>query len=149
MLIMAPRKTSKVQVTPIHPLAIHKHIKRHFAKHAKKVVHAYNSLSHKFAHLGELVVVLLFCVYGALFAANFTGNVEQVRRDSSSEVAAALANAITHPEDILTKGNLISVWNINTSVYTSFSTGYCTYGAARISPEFFPYVDSKTQMRTW
>jgi hypothetical protein len=34
------------------------------------------------------------------------------------------------------------------SVENTFYPGYCTYGAARISPEFFPYTDSKTQERT-
>jgi hypothetical protein len=69
-------------------------------------------------------------------------------RENTAEVASYLAQAIEKPQNILTQGNLISVWKVPTTVYTSFTTGYCTYGAARISPEFFPYITSSLQQRT-
>jgi len=31
----------------------------------------------------------------------------------------------------------------------SFYCGYCAYGAALISPEFFPYIEPNKQQRTW
>ena len=34
-------------------------------------------------------------------------------------------------------------------VDNSFYPWYCTYGAARISPEFFPFIEPKKQQRTW
>lgn len=70
-------------------------------------------------------------------------------RNSDAEVTTYLAQAIASPQNILTQGNLISVWKVPTTVATTFTTGYCTYGAARISPEFFPYTSSTSQQRTW
>jgi len=34
-------------------------------------------------------------------------------------------------------------------IENTFAKWYCTYGAARVSPEFFPFIDEKTQQRTW
>ena len=54
-----------------------------------------------------------------------------------------------NPGASLKAGNIISIWSMDTTVENTFAKGYCTYGAARISPEFFPYIDTQTQQRTW
>jgi phenylalanyl-tRNA synthetase alpha subunit len=54
-----------------------------------------------------------------------------------------------NPTSSLKQGNIISVWTINMDIENTFAKGYCTYGAARFSPEFFPFIDPSTQQRTW
>lgn len=53
-----------------------------------------------------------------------------------------------HSADSLKQGNIISIWDMDLDVENTFTKWYCTYGVARISPEFFPYLDEKTQQRT-
>ena len=86
---------------------------------------------------------------GIMFA-NFSGSLDWLERTSSTEIATYLAQAIAHPEYILTKWNLISIWKVDDSIENTFRKWYCTYGAARISPEFFPFTDESnlTQQRT-
>lgn len=54
-----------------------------------------------------------------------------------------------NPTASLKQWNIISIWSMDMDVENSFAKWYCTYGAARISPEFFPFIDEKTQQRTW
>lgn len=130
-----------------HPLAFHKHIARHFRKHAHAYVHVAQHVHHALAHCGELLLVLFVWLGGIMFA-NFTGSLEWLERTSPTEIATYLLQAINHPENILKKWNLISVWKVDGSIENTFTKWYCTYGAARISPEFFPFTDETTQQRT-
>jgi surface antigen len=140
------RKPEISQIEHIHPLALHKHIARHFRKHAHRYIHIAQHLHHTFMHYGELLLVLMVGMSGILFA-NFTGSLEWMERDSTTEIATYLTQAINHPEYILTKWNLISIWKVDDSIDNTFAKWYCTYGAARISPEFFPYITPTTQER--
>ncbi len=72
-----------------------------------------------------------------------------IYRQNSSEVAQALVHAMQNPATSLKQGNIISIWDMDTDVENTFTKWYCTYGAARISPEFFPFIDEKVQQRTW
>ena len=47
------------------------------------------------------------------------------------------------------KTKIISTRDMDWKVANTFSPWYCTYWAARISPEFFPYIEPNTQQRTW
>jgi len=142
-------KAEITQLEHIHPLAVHKHIVRHFHKHAHKYVHAAQHLHHVFIHCGELILVLIMGMSGIMFA-NFSSSLDWLERTSSTEIATYLAQAIAHPENILKNWNLISIWTVDDSVENTFTKWYCTYGAARISPEFFPFTDETklTQQRT-
>ena len=133
---------------PSHRLALHAHLAKHFHKHAHRIIASYTSFTHLFLHCWELMIVL-FAWFFSVMLAGFTWSLDGFMRTSDVDVASYLAQAIANPQNMLTQGNLISVWKVPTTVFTSFTTGYCTYGAARISPEFFPYVDSTTQQRTW
>jgi len=81
--------------------------------------------------------------------ANLTGINQMIYRQNSSEVAQALVHAMQNPATSLKQGNIISIWDMDTDVENTFTKWYCTYGAARISPEFFPFIDEKVQQRTW
>ena len=81
--------------------------------------------------------------------ANLTGYSEELYRNNSSETATALLEAMQNPSLSLKQWNIISIRKMDTNVENTFTKWYCTYGAARISPEFFPYIDENTQQRTW
>ncbi|MEI7562194.1 MAG: hypothetical protein WCJ39_00250 [bacterium] len=102
-------------------LTIRHHIVRHFHKHAHKIVSAYNHISHVVLHSGELIVVLVMGLSSFLFA-SWSGSVDAFMRSNDAEVATYLAQAIANPQNILSQGNLISVWKVPTNVYTSFTT---------------------------
>lgn len=90
------------QLEHIHPLALHKHLARHFHKHAQHYLHAAQHIHHAFMHCGELLLVLMVGMSGIMFA-NFTGSLEGLERTSPTEVATYLLDAIKHPEYILKK----------------------------------------------
>lgn len=81
--------------------------------------------------------------------ANLTGLNQDLYRNNSTEVAEVLLNAMKNPSTSLKQWNIISVRGMDLDVENTFAKWYCTYGAARISPEFFPYIDEATQQRTW
>ena len=140
-------QSERAQLEHIHPLALHKHLARHFHKHAHHYVHVAQHVHHAFMHCGELLLVLMVGMSGIMFA-NFTGSLEGLERANATEISTYLLDAIKHPENILKKGNLISIWKVDGSIENTFTKWYCTYGAARISPEFFPFIDETTQQRT-
>jgi len=101
-------------------------------------------------HSLELVTISLITIFSwSILFANLTWLNESFYRSSDSEVAQELLYAMQNPTASLKLGNIISVWSMDSSVENSFAKGYCTYGAARISPEFFPFIDEKVQQRTW
>ena len=94
------------------------------------------------------MVTLVTLVSWTWMFANLTWFSEELYRDNSSQTATALLEAMQNPSASLKKWNIISIRKMDSNVENTFSKWYCTYGAARISPEFFPYIDSKTQERT-
>lgn len=70
-----PSKEIAAPIERIHPLAVHKHIARHFHKHAPAYLHAAAHLHHTFLHCGELLLVLMVGMSGIMFA-NYTGSLE-------------------------------------------------------------------------
>jgi hypothetical protein len=66
-------------------------------------------------------VITIFGLSGVLFA-NFSGSLETIERDTMAEVGTYLLQAIQHPENIATNGNLISVRKMDMDVYNSFAT---------------------------
>ncbi len=107
-------------------------------------------MHHHLFHGLELVVIMFITISSWSFMfANLTGLNQDLYRNNSTEVAEVLLNAMQNPSMSLKQGNIISVRSMDLDVENKFAKWYCTYGAARISPEFFPYIDEATQQRTW
>ena len=85
----------------------------------------------------------------SLWLANLSWANQALYRENEAEVAEQLLIAMKNPVSSLKNGNLISIWSMDSDVENSFTKWYCTYGAARISPEFFPFVEENIQQRTW
>ncbi len=95
----------------------------------------------------ELAVIGVIAITSFGFT-SFTGLSADLYKSNSAEVAEALLDAMQNPSASLKQGNIISIRDMDLDVENTFSKWYCTYGAARISPEFFPFIDEKTQQRT-
>jgi len=80
---------------------------------------------------------------------SLTGLNQDVYTNNAAETAEHLLTAMQNPSASLKKWNVISVWTLDMDVENTFVKWYCTYGAARVSPEFFPFSGEKTQQRTW
>jgi len=130
---------------------IHHHLVKHFHRHIHKVLHFANCLHHNTLHGLELVVVCVVTLgmIHSLWFANLTGLNQELYTNNTTETADHLLNAMQNPAASLKQWNIISIWSMDMDVENTFTKGYCTYGAARVSPEFFPYTDTKTQQRTW
>ncbi|MFA7298427.1 MAG: CHAP domain-containing protein [Candidatus Absconditabacterales bacterium] len=126
---------------------IHHHLSKHFHRHVHKVLHVTHHAHHNFFHVLELVVICIVTLTGFGFT-NLTGLNQDLYRSNAAETADHLLSAMQNPTASLKLGNIISVWNMDMEIENSFAKGYCTYGAARVSPEFFPFTDPKTQQRT-
>lgn len=137
----------KKQKETIHQKVTH-HLKKHFHKHVHKVLHVTNFMHHHLFHCLELIVIITITLTSFGFT-NLTGLNQDLYRNSDAEVAEHLLSAMENPGISLKAGNIISIWSMDTTIENTFAKWYCTYGAARISPEFFPYVDTQTQQRTW
>jgi len=124
------------------------HLVKHFHRHIHKVLHFANHLHYQLFNNLELIVITVVTLTSFGFA-NLTGLNQNLYRNNDSEVAQYLLAAIQNPINSLKQGNIISLWTMNMDVENSFTKWYCTYGAARISPEFFPFIDEETQQRTW
>ena len=105
-------------------------------------------MHHHIFHSLELIVFTTITII-SFGSANLTGLNQNLYRDNTSEVAQHLLTAIQNPAASLKQWNIISIWSMDTNVDNTFAKWYCTYGAARISPEFFPFIDENTQQRTW
>lgn len=109
-----------------------------------RFLHHIKHIHHTMLHIGELLIIATLGWSSLLFA-NYNVSYEAFHRANMAEVNKYLLSAekIGKPE----QNNLISTRNIDQSVNNTFAAGYCTYGAARISPEFFP-LSWNTQQRT-
>ncbi len=105
-------------------------------------------MHHHVFHCLELIVLTTIAII-SFSSANLTGLNQDLYRNNDSEVAQHLLMAIQNPATSLKQWNIISIWSMDTNIDNTFAKWYCTYGAARISPEFFPFIDENTQQRTW
>ncbi len=128
--------------------SIHTPIRYRIRKHIHKIVHVTNFLHHQIFHSRELIIVCMLTLT-SLSLANLSWANEALYRDNETEVAEQLLTAMQNPVASLKKGNLISIWSLDMDIENTFAKWYCTYGAARVSPEFFPFVEEKVQQRTW
>ncbi len=139
----------KKKKLPLHQ-KIGNHLRKHFHKHIHKALHFANHMHHQLLHIWELIVILVLTLGSWSFMfANLTWLNQNLYRNGDSEIAQSLLTAMQNPTTSLKQGNLISLWTMGTTIENTFAKWYCTYGAARISPEFFPYMDPNTQQRTW
>lgn len=132
---------------PLHQKIRH-HLIKHFHKHAHKILHVTHHMHHHLFHVLELIIICWVTFVWSGFA-DFSGLNQDLYSNSPTETAQRLLNAMQNPTTSLKNWNLISLWNMDLSIENSFAKWYCTYGAARVSPEFFPYIDPNTQQRTW
>lgn len=67
----------------------------------------------------------------------------------SSAIAKSSTTIYTDDNDAVTetKWTIISQWTYTKKVNNKFARGYCTWYAAIISPNIFPYIDETTQER--
>lgn len=122
-------------------------IKMRIHKRMHKVLHHINIIEHTIVHIGELIVIMAIG-WGSILFANYNTSYELYHREGTTEANIYLQMAEKAGKPSAEK--LISTRTIDSSVDNTFSAWYCTYGAARISPEFFPYTEDKTsQQRTW
>lgn len=114
------------------------------------MLHFVNCAHHHVNHNLEFIIVFIITISSfSLSFASLTWLNQDVYRNNTTEVAQQLLIAMQNPTLSLKKWNIISVWSLDMDVENSFAKWYCTYGAARVSPEFFPFIDEKTQQRTW
>lgn len=126
----------------------HKHLTKHFHKHVQKMLHVTNFMHHNLFHTLELTLVCLVTITSLSFA-SLSGLNQDLYTHNETDTAQRLLSAMQNPTKSLKLWNLISIWNMDMDIENSFAKWYCTYGAARISPEFFPFSGEKTQQRTW
>ncbi len=129
---------------------IHAHLSKHFHRHIHKVLHVTNFVHHQLFHGLELFVILAITISSwSLLFANLTGLNQDLYTNNATETAEHLLSAMQNPTKSLKQWNIISIRTMDMDIEHSFAKWYCTYGAARVSPEFFPFIDEKTQQRTW
>lgn len=124
------------------------HLHKVKKRHVERFIHTRTHTHHTMIHMGELVVVGMIGFSSLLFA-NYNNSYEHLHRDSSQEIVQSLTKAIGQEKPKTNESKIISVWEMDGNVDNTFAAWYCTYWAARISPEFFPYSEDKmTQERT-
>lgn len=109
-----------------------------------RFLHHVHHAHHHIWHWAELLLIMAIFTVNFI-TAGFTPGSDELITDHTI-VAQNLIDAQTKWWPV--GSNIISMRAMDGSVENTFYPGYCTYGAARISPEFFPYIDSKTQSRT-
>jgi len=110
-----------------------------------RVIHKFN---HKLVHLDEFVVVILIWWLSLMFASFFTGLDETHDSSLIGKIDASLQSAITNLDPYASPNKIISKREVGCNVENGFYCGYCAYGAAIISPEFFPYLTPTEQIRS-
>jgi len=126
----------------------HKIFYKHINKHGHKVLHLTHKYHHQLTHLWELLLIGWFFAFN-LISSGFAANSGTTLLTDHRLVATNLIKAETQGRPLTTDSKIISMRTMDGSVANSFYPWYCTYGAARISPEFFPYSWANTQVRTW
>jgi len=120
----------------------------HIHKYGHKLLHLAQKYNHHAIHLGELIVVWFLCV-SHFVSSWFTANTGTTIITDHAIVASNLVAAMNQWQMRTNDSKIISMRMMDGDVDNSFYPWYCTYGAARISPEFFPFIEPKKQQRTW
>lgn len=81
-------------------------------------------------------------------SANLTWLAGQEFVNQNIEIANELNHAMQELKPTIDKWKIISQWRVDSKVKNTFYDGYCTYWAALISPEFFPYISETEQKRS-
>lgn len=120
----------------------------HIHKHGQRLIRLTHKHNHNLMHLWELLLMGWIFMVNSIWAW-FTPNSWAVLITDHTIIASNLIKAENRWGPWLNDSKIISMWTINSSVENSFYPWYCTYWAALISPEFFPFVETNKQQRTW
>lgn len=136
------------QKIKINKIQLFNHLHKVKKRHVERFIHTWTHTHHTIIHMGELLIVWMIWFSSLLFA-NYNNSYEHLHRNTSQEIVEFLARAIQQEKPDLKKSKIISVREMDGNVNNTFAPWYCTYWAARISPEFFPYSEDKmSQERT-
>ncbi len=116
-------------------------------KKATKRLRFVHKLNNKMMHMEEVVIVLVIALFSFMLA-HYTGLSGLENEAKNQEIEHKLQVASSNIKPWFEKTRVISQWKVDSDVENTFYKGYCTYGAALISPEFFPYISPKQQQRT-
>ncbi len=117
-------------------------------KQVRKFVYIRSQNVYTFVHLGELLLIGLIWAFTMLHA-SYDSSYQHLYRENSMEISKAFTDAVIQWKPKANQSKVISVRKESkTHIENTFFPGYCTRGAALISPEFFPFKDDSTQERT-
>lgn len=134
--------------TKIRTEKLFNHLYKVKKRHVERFMHTRAHTHHAMIHVGELLVIGMIWFSSLLFA-NYNNSYQHLHRNSTQEITQSLAKAIEQQKQKTNESKIISVREMDGNVNNTFAPWYCTYGAARISPEFFPYSEDKmSQERT-
>jgi len=111
---------------------------------ADKKVSFVRKLNKKLIHMEEFIIVGVVALCSIMLA-NMTGINDPAQ---NAEIASSLQAAINQVQPGTDEPRIISQWRVDSPVTNTFYKWYCTYWAALISPEFFPYLSKTEQQRT-
>ncbi len=115
----------------------------------EKFVHNRIYTHHAIVHAWELFIIWIIGTFSLMYA-NYSNSYEHLHRTNTEEINKALISAINQEKPNTNEGKIISIREMDWNVNNTFAAWYCTYWAARISSEFFPYKNNWTeQERTW
>lgn len=104
-----------------------------------------HKINHRMLHAEEFIVVGVVALFSVMLA-SYTGL--DANDPMNSQISNALQAAINQVQPGKEATRVINSWKVDSSVHNTFYKGYCTYGAALISPEFFPYTSPTEQERS-
>lgn len=116
-------------------------------KKANKLLRFVHGFNHKMFHMEEVLMVFVVALFSFMLA-HYTGLSWIENKAKNQEIAMHLKNATDTIAPGVEKTRIISQRVVNSDVENTFYKWYCTYGAALISPEFFPYISDTQQERT-
>lgn len=127
---------------------MHKHICKNKCKHMHKILHITHHAHHHLMHWWELLFIFALWFFGFM-SANITWNIQDNYTTDHIVVAENFLAAQKKWWPSTSDSNIITMRPVNSNVENSFYPWYCTYWAALISPEFFPFIETNKQQRTW
>ncbi|NOZ44717.1 MAG: hypothetical protein GXP45_06325 [bacterium] len=116
-------------------------------KEASKLLKFVHKLNHELMHMEEVVIVLVIALFSFMLA-HYTGLEGTTLESKNPGIEAKLQQSIQNVSPGFESKRVISQWKVDSKVENTFYKGYCTYGAALISPDFFPYTSKYKQQRT-
>lgn len=128
---------------------LYNHIHKVKKRHMERFLHTWAHTHHSLIHMGELIIVWVIGAF-TMIHASYDSSYTNYYRNSSEEIAQAFTKAIQQQKPKTNQSKIISIWQETSrlEVNNTFFPWYCTRWAALISPEFFPFVEEKTQQRT-